>query len=65
MGKIPGFLSAYNHAPQIEKVMKQELGGARARAAALIFFKRREKIKDSSEEMPVNPDQWRERSIYG
>ena len=38
MGKIPGFLSAYKHAPQIEKVMKQELGGARARAAALIFF---------------------------
>ena len=27
MGKIPGCLSAYKHAPQREKVMKQKEGG--------------------------------------
>ena len=45
MGKIPGFLSAHKHAPQREKVMNHEWRGARARAAALSFFKRRKKSK--------------------
>lgn len=45
MGKIPGFLSAYKHAPQIEKVMKQELGELELELQPWFFLKEGKRSK--------------------